>query len=353
MTPTETLRHLAAHLLDPNTPASDIRAAVHALTDLFASLEGFAATPTRTALKDGQETYTAHGKAISLTNAARCAWEFLRTARFLQGVHAAIREAQRRFPGQCIEVLYAGTGPYATLALPLMPLFTPDEVRFTLLDIHSHCLDSVATLVTGFGFEDFVREYVTADACHYRYPDSRPLHVVVSETMQLALAKEPQVAITLNLAPQLTPGGLLVPEQIHVRACLTDGSREIPTLNAEGHYAERLRLDLGPLFELSLDSVRPWAGINPTEVAFPPTQVVIPDTRPTTVNRFLLLTHITTFGDITLDDYACSLTCPLPIRELDYPAPGQTLEFRYQMDATPGFIHHRSDSPQAPRKGIG
>lgn len=338
-TPATRLRAQAEILLDPTATPVAIRAAAHALSDLFVGLDGFDANQGGAARKDQLETYTAHGKAIDPTNAARCLWEHLRTARFLQGVHAAIHEARRRFPGQRVEVLYAGTGPYATLALPLMPLFSPEQVRFTLLDIHPHCLDSVTRLVDGLGFGEFVRAFVEADATTYRHPRDLPLHVTVTETMQLALIKEPQVAITLNLAPQLLPGGLLVPERIEVRACLADGRRETPVLDEQGGFPERLRVDLGPVFTLNLDTARAYVGADLATLEFPPVRVAIPEQRPEGTNRFMLTTRIATFGDIALGDYDCSLTCPLPIRALDNPAPGRAFEFRYHMDATPGFFH--------------
>ncbi|MGZ8216479.1 hypothetical protein [Methylomagnum sp.] len=338
-TPTDRLRAIADTLLDISAPPSQALAASHALTDLFASLEGFDAGQNGTDYKHRLDTYTAHGKALSPINAARCAWEHLRTTRFLQGAHAALREAQRRFPGQRIEVLYAGTGPYATLVLPLLPRFSPEALRLTLLDIHPHCLDSVARLLEGLGLGGFVREFVVADATRYRHPSNRPPHVVITETMQKALIKEPQVAITLNLALQLAPGGLLVPERVDVRACLADPSREMPVLDAEGNCPERARVDLGKVFELSLDTARAWAKPDLTDVAFPPARVAVPEPRPESATRFMLLTHIATFGEIGLGDYDCSLTCPVEIRPLRDPAPGLAVELRYRMDASPGFEH--------------
>lgn len=338
-TPTDRLRAIADTLLDASAPPDQTLAASRALTDLFADLDGFDAKQADTDYKNRLDTYTAHGKAISPVNAARCVWEHLRTSRFLQGTHAAIREARRRFPGQPVEMLYAGTGPYATLALPLLPLFFPEDLRLTLLDIHPHCLDSVARLLDGFGLNGFVREFVVADAARYRHPSDRPLHVVVSETMQKSLIKEPQAAITLNLAPQLAPGGLLVPERIEVRACLADPRREIPTMDAAGNFPERARVDLGKVFELSLEAARAWAKPDLADVAMPPARVAVPAPRPEDATRFMLLTHIATFGDIALGDYDCSLTCPVEIRELRDPAPGLEVELRYRMDASPGFEH--------------
>jgi len=332
---------IAEILLNPEASPSVARDAAYRLTDLFARQGGF--SDGLAGHKDTLETYTARGKAIAPLNAARCAWEYLRTAKFLQGVHAAIEEARRRFPGQRIEVLYAGTGPYATLALPLMPLLSPGEVGFTLLDLHGHCLDSVRHLLEAFGYTEFATGFVECDAATYRHPPGRPLHVAVTETMQTALQKEPQVAITLNLAPQLQPGGLLVPERIEIRACLADPNREIPFIDEAGNTQGRQRVDLGRIFDLGLDTAQTLA----SALTFPWTEVAIPPERPAWAKRFMLLTHITTFGDIRLGDYDCSLNCPVTIRELHNPAPDSTVEFRYRIGEAPGFEHRRPNQPSA------
>jgi predicted RNA methylase len=125
------------------------------------------------------------------------------------GTIAAIQDAVRRFAPAVVEVLYAGTGPLAPLAFLTMPSLDPRSVRFTLLDVHPHSVRSVATLVERLGMTQYVRDVVCADAARYQHPV--PLHVVISETMQRALAEEPFVAITRNVCPQLAPGGILVP----------------------------------------------------------------------------------------------------------------------------------------------
>lgn len=343
-TPIERLRAISQILLDPAAVPVTARDAAHALTDLFAELGGFAEDAADR--KDLLDTHTPHGKAIAAINAARCVWEYQRTAKFLQGVYAALREAQRRFPNQRIEVLYAGTGPYATLAIPLLPFFAPEEVGFTLLDLHRQCLDSVERLLDGFGFREFVRKLVECDATRYRHPPDCPLHMLVTETMQKALAQEPQVAITLNLAPQLAKGGILVPERVQVKAALADPRREIVFHDESGETQERLRVDLGQVFELSLDTVPTLAAETP---AFPWVPLAIPSSRPAQAQSFLLLTHIDTFGDIRLGDYECSLNCPVTIRELHGPPPGPSVEFRYRMGEKPGF-EHRWPNPNEARR---
>ena len=57
-----------------------------------------------------------------------------------------------------------------------------------------------------------------ADASQFILPGTAAFHIVISETMQRALQNETQLAITLNLLPQLGPHALFLPERISVRA---------------------------------------------------------------------------------------------------------------------------------------
>ena len=67
------------------------------------------------------ETLLPNGKAIYPYAAATCLLDYARTRAFAGSVHDAIEAANIRFPGERIEILYGGTGPYAPLALMQTP----------------------------------------------------------------------------------------------------------------------------------------------------------------------------------------------------------------------------------------
>ncbi len=322
------LRQLTEALLSLDHPGQLRAAAVdlHELCSELAGLEDCTVDPL-----DTTPTLLAAGLAIGPLGAARCTLDYARTAGFLRGVQRAVQVARKRFPAQPVEILYAGCGPFAPLAVPLMTQFSPDAVQFTLLDIHQRSLDAARQLVSTFGFDAWVREYIEADATAYQHPVSRPLHIVITETMQRALTKEPQVAVTLNLAPQLSPGGLFIPESITVEACLYNPATEFQTMSADGSESEthdRVRIPLGRLLELNLENVPLLLS-----EGLPLVRVELPEGD----LRLMLRTQVTVFEAISLSDYDAGITCPHCDKELSGLKPGSELAFRYEMGRNPGF----------------
>jgi len=319
-------------------------AAVTSLDRLFRDITGLDEnTPD---LRDHSAVSLSVGSAISPLDAGRCLLDVRRTVVYLRGVYAAIQEAQQRFPGEVIHVLYAGCGPFALLCLPLLPLLAKQAVHFTLLDVHARAIESVQTIMAALQLQAANVDCLVCDATQYHAPG--PLHVVLSETMQRALEKEPQVAILMNTAPQLAAGGMMVPEMIAVNAVLTDLSRE---LGGNGIAPEPWsgRLPLGRILEVDRERACAWSAAGLSS-HLPSVRISMPSVVPAQYS-LVLATTIRTFGVHLLREYESGITHPLMVNGW---RAGEEIEFTYRLGEKPGFhlepikCQRRRDAPTGP-----
>jgi len=339
---------IADQLLDLEANASELRAAAHQLYSLFSDVTGVG--DSSQAPEDTRDTLLACGKALSPNDAARSILDYYRTAQFLRGTYAAIKEAQKRFTDRPIEILYAGCGPFAPFAIALATQFSPDEIQFTLLDINARSLNAAKQIVDHLNLGGFIRAYVQDDAACYQHPIGRGPHIVITETMQQALAKEPQVAIDLNLRRQLVPGGIFIPDCVAIDVCLSELSKEIRFIQAKTDIgkselsdlrAGKNRIVLGRIFELREDHRRALltgTAINAMtrNTLFDPVTIEIPPIEDHTY-RLMLLTTITIFDTIVLTENTSGLTLPMVLHDLGTVAGGSRIEFSYTLGHQPGF----------------
>ncbi len=338
----ERLRQLASTILDEQTPAFALRAELGLLTDLLRDHATVRIEPTE--VRGDGETFTSSGLALSPTMAGRCADDIVRTVVFARGVQQAIQEVRVAHPDRPTHLLYAGCGPYAVLALPSMALFGPDELQVTLLDIHEASVDSARTVIDALGLSGRIRAYEAVDACHYEVLADRPPDILLSETMNVCLKKEPQVPIARHLLAQ-APLATLIPESVRVDAYLVDVSKEFSFLGnnrsklgneaAEPVPPERDRLFLGTVFELNAATITEWTDLSDDRL--PAASIHIPHSLE---GRYtpMLLTTVTVHRDYVLRAYDSGLTIPKPIPYDGAIRGGDTLEFHYELGSHPGLV---------------
>lgn len=271
--------------------------------------------------KNQDDILLPNGKAIGTLWAARCVREFMRTKRFVQGLHQAVVDAKVRFPGQRIRILYAGTGPFATLLLPLTTVFSSEEIACTLLEINPGSIAALHQVIARLELQDYVVQIVQCDATAYQPPNAP--HIVVTEVMQNALKKEPQVAVTLNLVPQLLPGGILIPQQVRVDAAFVRFSEKEGVMHTTPQ----------PVFclnkETRLQNVQCTVAVDLSEG------------RKKGCRQLALLTTIRVYGQVELTVNQCSLTIPSIVKL--YTSASQIPEqvfFRYLMGKVPHFEYY-------------
>jgi len=294
------------------------------------------------------ETACREGLAISPTQAAMCAGEFRRTATFLRGLHDAIADAVELNGPRPVQVLYAGSGPYATLAVPLMAIFPPEKVRFTVLDLHTVSIMSVKSLVSRLGLDRSVQSYVLADACDYNIPCDAIPDILLCETMSTALEGEPQVAVMRHLLGQ-APDAVIVPESVQIDAFLVDTSKEPDHIVAESEdpsgKRQPDRIRVGAVFELNASTILSWASLPKDRlpaatIHFPPPPK--PSYRP------FLFTTITTHGGHVLRTHDCNLTGIREITAISNLSTEATVQFYYRLGAAPRLVAEASDQLPEP-----
>lgn len=319
------LAAIAAALCDPRRSLASLVGETVQLRQLVERHSGLA-MDRQDGLRDG-ESFLPSGWAISPVQAGLCAREPYRSAAFIQGLALAVRERLDVSGGRPVRVLYAGCGPFALLALPVMAVLDASEVQFAILDVHAETLDYARELIAALGLDSHVAEYLCADAAAYQMPAGAMPDVIVSETMNTALGKEPQVAILRNLHAQ-APAAALLPAAVIVYLGLDRRSPGEPCT------------DWGRVFTLDADALRAWQG-EPGDT-LPAASIRLPDVLDEAPR---LLTRIRVHGDIVLGDHACSLNLPLALPGKPSLAGGSVLDFRYRLGSQPGLVFSLRETP--------
>ncbi len=207
--------------------------------------------------KDTDDIPLQYGFALSAKHAADCIKDYKRTKAFISGTYQAIVKVKEKFKGEKLNILYAGSGPFAPLVIPILSLMdTSVKFHITVIDVNRSSIDSVKQIISHLNFEQVKFDVKVADAITYKYDPGKKLHMVISETMFHALTREPQVAITNNLKSQLCNGGYFIPKRIELKMGLSFFGKE-PYLNQsdENYFIANenviiKRKNITPLFEL-------------------------------------------------------------------------------------------------------
>ena len=229
----------------------ELRTAVRAMHRICSEITGI-----RGAIRnrsEGYETRISSGLALSPGHAADCTLDTHRTVRYIRALDQAVKTQLTRFPGEQLHILYAGTGPFAPFAIALCHRYTPDEIQFTALDLHLQSIEALQVLTDALRLSNWFHAYIQCDATEYEHIESHPLHIVVTETMHRTISREPQTAITLNLAPQLVKGGIFIPERVTISAAMSNLETELSFLKGkiDKFAIQNARVAMGPVFQLT------------------------------------------------------------------------------------------------------
>lgn len=329
------LERITEILLKPEDNYGELNPAIQDLYQLFLTVSGLESESL--GLQD--HVYLPTGKAIGPYWAGFCIRDILRTKRFIKGAFLGLKSAIAKFPGNPIHIVYAGTGPFAALAIPLTTMFSSNQVKFTFLEINPYNIKPLERIIHGFEAGNYVTEIISEDAAQFQAKPDQPFQMIITETMQNALQKEPQVAITMNLVPQMEHDGILVPENIAIDAVLLSPKRNrdrmLGILKAEACYRK-----IGTIFQLNkgihaLGPVQVPAGNG--SFSFPEVEICIPTECVAEYPHLCLLTRIKVSGEAELKEWECSLTQPKEVLRLDPAKTAQRIGIWYGVNGEPGF----------------
>ncbi len=317
-------RSLSETIISDELNYGVLKDSIESLHELLASIGGVEAYAP---LSASQNTDLPGGVAISPQMAAFCATDIARTRTFLRGIKSGIEHLLAVFPYETVQIVYAGTGPYALLVLPLLHHFNPNRVQFTLLDIHAESLDSVKRIADTLQLESYIGSLQLTDACTWQWSRKERLHGCISETMQATLKREPQVAITLNMAKYICDGGIMLPQLIEVEAMLVNQAYKLRD-SGWNLVNEPICFSLGKIATLSLKTAR--EANNHYSVVLHGLKNELPQHISLSKLDMELYTHIQVWDEHVLKESESGLTLPYLIAEGNQLTGAHTVELFYE-----------------------
>jgi predicted RNA methylase len=275
--------------------------------------------------------HTNNGLAVSTDAAAICIIDFIRTRNFILAIKQAI-EDKIAINNKPITILYAGTGPFASLIIPLTSIFTAEQVQFILLDINEVSIQHLRKIINKLGVQDFIKDIIHTDASTYSLINKNEVDVLVSETMKPALDKEPQISIISNLIGQCKTDVILIPESIKVDM-VYKGKSETKMFEHE-YIQELIDFNASTAIEVNMDK-------NKLPIFSDGISVKILSKPDNKFSQLSLLTYIRLYKEIVLGYNETSLTIPFPIaqiKDLHFPI---SYKIKYVIDKRPRFVFEK------------
>lgn len=259
------------------------------------------------------------GSALGLNFAAQCLFDYKRTSKFLKAIIIAIKEAQKKHPNTPINLFYAGCGPYAPFLTLVAPLFKPEEIQFSLLEINKNSVISAKKLIDTLNLSSYVKDIYTADAITFKINNGSSFHVLISETLDALLYRECYVPILINLLPQFKKDIVLIPENV-----ILDLS--VVLNNKTNSDSEEINIDT--IFNTKTSVSK---NTNTILTELPSTKIDISSFDENLINRFIIDTKVHIYKDIWLSRNESSLSIPYEF-SLEKPFKNKIAVFTYFLE---------------------
>lgn len=215
-TSTATLKSQIESLLDLSIENhEEVNNLINEICYLFSDASGIDGRSTGTEFITNVPTEV--GVSLSLNHAASCMTDYRRTHKLLKGTVEAVRDLLKKKSGKPVQFFYAGCGPLAPFMTMVAPLFTPEEIRFTLLDVNKKSIEVAKSLIESLELTAYIEDYYTADAINFDIPNAEKFDMLFSETLDSLLNREGYVPILWNFLPQLSSEITVIPQNVQIK----------------------------------------------------------------------------------------------------------------------------------------
>lgn len=279
------------------------------------------------------------GKAIGPKWAGMCLEDIPRTHKFIKGIYGAVQKVLNENPTKPATIIYAGTGPFAPLVLPLLSLFKPSELQLILLEVNSVSIQSLKRIIKGFDAYPYIKAIYHCDAANFILPSEFEADILLVECMQHGLVREPQVGITYNLLPQMKSEAILIPEEISLHVALVDMDKKAEYFSIENNKAERnYYINSEAVFTLNKAEVLQHHSVFKNEdYTFPEEERYFSKEQLETHDFITISTEITIFQNLSLLIDESGLTAPMLLADLNHDQKVIGAKTQYVVNSNPGL----------------
>lgn len=274
------------------------------------------------------------GKAIGPKWAELCIDDNLRTKQFIKGTYKAILKKIELKKNNPVTLLYIGTGPFATLLLPLTTVFKPEELQLILVEINPMSVASLKNCISNFGIENYVKEIISVDAVQLQLENPNDIDILLLECLQYALVKEQQVAITYSILPQLKEEVILIPEEIKLSLCLINSKKKMEYLTSHENLKPDYFNKKNTVFVLNKEEV---LNNKSTPLEFPEITTLISEQDKKEYTSVAIATEICVYGEEKLEIDQCSLTMIYKLSDMEKVQLNEGVVTQYIVNEKPGF----------------
>jgi len=328
------LAEITQNLISEKVEADGLKKSIEELKSLLEKVSGL----NQEAPINSENILLPSGKAIGPKWAGMCLEDIPRTHKFIKGIHSAVQEVLEKNPKKPVTILYAGTGPYATLVLPLLSLFEPSQLQLILLEVNTVSIESLKRIIKGFDAYEYIKAIYHCDAANFIVPSEFETDILLVECMQHALVREPQVGITYNLLPQMKDEVILIPEEISLHVALIDLEKKAEYLTNDNNSKKDYYENSDSVFTLNKKEVLEKSTEFKEEgFQFPEREVSFTEEQLSNYDFIAVSTEITIFKNISLSIDESGLTAPMLLADLNHDQKVTGAKTQYVVGTEPGL----------------